>query len=71
MRQKNTETKSEYTELHNPVVVDEGLTISYGYVSKEQEPEMSVREMSLLADKKMYEAKSEYYRRTGMDRRTG
>ncbi len=45
------------------------LTISYGYVSKEEEPGMSVRELGILADKRMYAAKSAYYRKTGVDRR--
>ncbi|MCR4892567.1 MAG: sensor domain-containing diguanylate cyclase [Lachnospiraceae bacterium] len=47
----------------------DSLTISYGYISKEEEPEMSVREMGIIADKRMYEAKSAHYRKTGVDRR--
>ncbi len=30
---------------------------------------MSVRELGIIADKRMYEAKSAYYRKTGLDRR--
>ncbi|MCR5546425.1 MAG: sensor domain-containing diguanylate cyclase [Lachnospiraceae bacterium] len=47
----------------------EKLTIAYGYVSREEEPTMSVRELAALADKRMYAAKSAYYRRKGVDRR--
>ncbi|MCR5747365.1 MAG: sensor domain-containing diguanylate cyclase [Lachnospiraceae bacterium] len=47
----------------------DGLTISYGYISKEEEPQKSVRELGIIADKRMYEAKSAYYRKTGVDRR--
>lgn len=45
------------------------LTISFGYVTKKEAGNMSIREMAVLADKRMYEAKNEYYRRTGIDRR--
>ncbi|MCR4745791.1 MAG: sensor domain-containing diguanylate cyclase [Lachnospiraceae bacterium] len=47
----------------------DSLTISYGYISKEEEPEKSVRELAVIADKRMYEAKSAHYRKKGMDRR--
>ncbi|MCR4588561.1 MAG: GGDEF domain-containing protein [Lachnospiraceae bacterium] len=47
----------------------EGLTISYGYISKEEEPHKSVRELAGIADKRMYEAKAAHYRRKGVDRR--
>lgn len=46
-----------------------GLTVAYGYVSKEEAPGMSVRELGAIADKRMYEAKSAYYRKKGVDRR--
>ncbi|MCR4579709.1 MAG: hypothetical protein K5681_05110 [Treponema sp.] len=47
----------------------ESLSISYGFISKKEKPDLSVRELAALADKRMYEAKSEYYRKKGMDRR--
>ncbi len=47
----------------------DGLTLSYGYISREEAPNMSVRELGIIADKRMYEAKSAYYRRNGVDRR--
>lgn len=46
-----------------------GLTISCGYVSRIEDKTMPVREMAVLADQRMYEAKNEYYRRTGIERR--
>jgi len=45
------------------------FTISYGYVSKDDFPNESVRKLALRADKKMYEAKAEHYRKLGFDRR--
>ncbi|MCR5303558.1 MAG: sensor domain-containing diguanylate cyclase [Lachnospiraceae bacterium] len=47
----------------------DNLTVSYGCISSEEEPEMSVRELGIVADKRMYEAKSEHYRKIGVDRR--
>lgn len=45
------------------------LTISCGYVTKRESNSMSIRQMATLADSRMYEAKNEYYRRTGIERR--
>ncbi len=50
-------------------LVDE-LSISYGYVSKDEEPEKSVRELGIIADKRMYDAKAAHYRKKGIDRRS-
>ncbi|MCR4822560.1 MAG: sensor domain-containing diguanylate cyclase [Treponema sp.] len=47
----------------------DSLSISYGFISKEEEPEKSVRELGTIADMRMYEAKSAHYRKTGVDRR--
>lgn len=48
----------------------ESLTVSCGYVPKREiETVSSVREMAIIADKKMYEAKSIFYRSKGVDRR--
>lgn len=46
-----------------------GLTISCGYVTKLETQDMSIRQMAILADRRMYEAKDEYYRRKGIERR--
>jgi diguanylate cyclase (GGDEF)-like protein len=45
------------------------LSVSCGYVTKKDLPEGSLHDMSLLADKRMYEDKANYYRRKGFDRR--
>lgn len=45
------------------------LTISCGYVTRDESEDLSIREMATLADRRMYEAKSDYYRRTGIERR--
>lgn len=47
----------------------EGLTISYGYCDSVESPNLSAKEMLALADKRMYEDKSNYYVRSGKDRR--
>lgn len=38
------------------------ISVSYGYVSTKEFPKMSVHEMSMLADKRMYENKAAYYK---------
>lgn len=45
------------------------LTISCGYASRAESDRITIRQMAVLADRRMYEAKEEYYRRTGIDRR--
>lgn len=45
------------------------LTLSCGYVSKREFPEMTITEIAKTADKRMYEAKSAHYRKKGVDRR--
>ncbi|MCR5272133.1 MAG: sensor domain-containing diguanylate cyclase [Lachnospiraceae bacterium] len=47
----------------------DSLNISYGYISKAEAPELSVRELAVIADKRMYESKAAYYRKKGVDRR--
>lgn len=47
----------------------DSLSISYGWISKEEEPTFSVRQLGAIADQRMYEAKSEHYKKTGVDRR--
>ncbi len=45
------------------------LEASYGYARHEEDSESRIRDLGKLADKKMYEAKREFYRTTGRDRR--
>lgn len=45
------------------------LSVSYGIVTKRENPEQKISSIIKLADKKMYKAKSEYYSTKGVDRR--
>jgi len=45
------------------------LAVSCGYVTKREAGATSIHEVSVLADQRMYEAKTEYYRKKGIDRR--
>lgn len=47
----------------------DSLSISYGYASAEDYPELIIRDLASEADRKMYEAKSEYYVKMGIERR--
>ena len=47
----------------------QNLTISLGYVTGKEADDMSVRDIAKLADRRMYDAKADYYRRTGIERR--
>ncbi len=45
------------------------LEASYGYARHEEDRELNIKGLAKAADKKMYEAKREYYKTTGKDRR--
>lgn len=45
------------------------LSLSYGYVARMNNPHLTLHEISVMADKEMYKAKSAYYSRKGVDRR--
>lgn len=45
------------------------LAISCGYVTQRQADRLSIHQIAILADKKMYEAKTKYYLKAGIDRR--
>ncbi len=45
------------------------LSLSYGYASKAQYPKASFYDLLKLADQKMYDAKTLYYKLNGIDRR--
>lgn len=47
----------------------EELTLSYGYVAWAEERKYSISQLALIADRRMYDNKAEYYRRTGIERR--
>ena len=56
------------TETWTGNFVDE-LSLSYGYVLRKDNPHMTLHEISIIADKEMYKAKSAYYSKKGVDRR--
>lgn len=45
------------------------LSISYGYASAKQFPDLTVRELASEADKNMYANKAAYYKQNGIERR--
>jgi len=45
------------------------LSVSYGWVDKYERPNASTRQLGAIAEARMYEAKSAYYRTQGVDRR--
>lgn len=47
----------------------ENLTISYGMVTYKEAEGMSLHQIAVLADKRMYENKTKYYQKKGVDRR--
>lgn len=47
----------------------DSISVSYGWISKHEEPGASTRQLGAIAEKRMYEAKSAYYRKQGVDRR--
>ncbi len=47
----------------------DSISVSYGWISKHEEPGASTRQLGAIAEKRMYEAKSAYYRKQGFDRR--
>lgn len=49
--------------------LNEHLTISCGYVTLKEAASMSLHQIAVLADKRMYENKTKYYQKKGVDRR--
>jgi len=47
----------------------ESLSISVGYVLSDEVKDCDIYELQKIADKRMYDAKNEYYRKKGIDRR--
>lgn len=68
---KLAEVQKQIDELtsawHGDLV--ESLSLSCGYVSVRENKTMTIQQMSILADQRMYESKKNYYKRTGIDRR--
>lgn len=55
-----SEWKGEYSDT---------MSISYGVATQSEFPNDTVKELGKTADKRMYQNKDEYYKRTGIDRR--
>lgn len=69
--EKTKETLSEFdTALLNwsGELVD-SISVSYGWISKNEKPDASVRQLGAIAEERMYEAKAAHYRNKGVDRR--
>lgn len=47
----------------------DSLNISYGFVAEKEARNMTLHQVAVLADKRMYEDKTRYYRKRGVDRR--
>lgn len=45
------------------------VSVSFGTVTRKEKPNDSIRQISILADQRMYDAKAEYYKKHGIDRR--
>lgn len=58
----------DITQNYQGVFVD-SISVSYGYVSREEYPDLSMLEIQKLADKNMYLVKHLYYSSKGVDRR--
>lgn len=50
--------------------MDSTLSISIGFASKVEFPKLTVREMADIADRRMYEDKTLYYKKNGVDRKS-
>ena len=45
------------------------ISVSYGWISRAEKPDLSVRQLGAIAEQRMYEAKAAHYKKIGMDRR--
>ncbi len=59
---------AEETEKWSGELID-NLTISCGFVTAKEAGDMTIHQMAVLADKRMYENKTRYYQTKGIDRR--
>ena len=59
---------SEATKEWKGRLVD-NLTVSCGYVTMDEAKNMNLHQIAVLADKRMYENKTKYYQKRGIDRR--
>jgi len=45
------------------------ISVSYGWISRDENPSASTRELGAIAEARMYEAKAKHYQEKGLDRR--
>ena len=62
-----TEFENELNNWHGKLVDD--LSVSLGYATADEIQGLSIYEVAAIADKRMYESKSAYYKKKGVDRR--
>lgn len=58
----------EITNKWSGKLID-SLAVSCGYVTRKEASKLTLHQMAILADKRMYEAKNRYYQQRGIDRR--
>lgn len=61
------EFEKAMNEWHGKIVPN--LSVSYGFASSEENPDMDIESLVKLSDSRMYAHKEEYYKRTGAKRR--
>lgn len=66
-----TEIKLDFDDVslhwHGELVKE--ISVSTGYVTKAECPDLDVRQMAVLADQRMYEKKDDYYHNKGINRK--
>ena len=50
-------------------VYSESISLSIGYASHKEHPDLSIDELERIADADMYSEKEKYYKENGIDRR--
>lgn len=63
-----TELENAISNWHGKMVST--LSISYGFASSEENPDMDIESLIKLSDERMYVNKDEYYKKTGAKRRS-
>lgn len=49
--------------------LNDSLTMSFGYVTRKEADKLTLHQIAVMADKRMYEDKTRYYQKKGIDRR--
>lgn len=61
------EFELEAANWHGRLV--DSLTVSYGYVAADEAENWPIDRVSIIADERMYQAKADFYKKSGIDRR--